>query len=1298
MRQDTATFALKNVAVSKSPRYVIELSFDSDNTVLWYFTSHTDCALPGGVNFTANVLAGLSGTSQTLAPDKANASIGNINFSLIDKAEIITDTLGDELVLGRSTRRQRVRVYVGFEGLAWADYTLVQTQLVSEIAFIDGVYQFRCTDIQREMRKDIFEPAKTTLAQSLTAAATTVEVYTTAAFEMVAHGTSYSDAPSSTVGYVKIEDEIIRYTGKTATQFTGCTRGALNTLAVAHAVDPGTAADRRTEVKEYVYLEMPALKLIYAILTGVLYGQGGATLPTSWHLGIDTSYVRLADYISADKVDLWNTADDEAGFVVRFTGIDKTDGKKFIEAELALLCGVFLPVYADGALGLKRMSNILSGAGYVQLLDESNVVSHGELTHDFTALHNIIQIEWNWEPAHEDFTRVNLLADSDSIIIHGRADTLKLAFRGLHGSLHSSTMLSQRFDALRDRFTGPPLKLSAQVLPSLNTLEVGDVVRVRLLNVRDFVANDFLDRSFEVQNISIDWITGNVGLKLFASSRAPKESSATSDATVISNAWYASEGTALSSVLTISGSNPGHVTASGTLNGTTDMNAAGSIFYYEGDLVIDPGVTINITGNVQLRIRGVLQNNGTISGVGGGIAGAAAVSPATSNTHHNLGTVGFLGSTEAGGGFYVLPTGFLNSVYFNSVRGAIVAGLNSVMPSFNITWDGVDLVGLPSDLRGTSGSGGMPSQRLTAGGYDAGGAGGNSGAGLMLISRGFAQGVAGVVNTSGAAGALAAELTDPGFTQYQMTAGSGAGGAPGGFLILLDGATASATGLTDSQFVALNGDTKVRAGRLISSSVTFAISSDPQKFYSHYVGTGDGSLFARPNLSGSRGGARVQYVPGSGTVEEDPAATVLIPPTNIGLASGPDEMLLGGDGTVIVRIKVMWTPSVDVRTLGYDLQFKRSSDSVWSSAPVIIGRDTTTAWIAGVRDGINYDVRIRSAGDVRLVSDWLTITNYLVIGKDTPPANVTGFSASQNGIVVVFKWDQVADEDLAGYEIRYIAQGLSDWDAAVPLTKVTRGTQITSAAVPPGSWTMLIKARDTSFNYSAAAASYDLDVFNVNDVIVGADQAPDWLGTKTNCEVHWTGKLVPSSTLDADQLTLQELFEQFVPYPPTTCTYEAPAVDLGFVYEVRAWASFEASLGPGITEGFMDPKLQIDYHSGAGYDGFEDWTIGTIDMRYFKSKFSWDTTDGLGYVSSFKPSLDVQPHEESGVVTVAVGGTAVVFVERYYATPNIQLTVSGGTALHPSHYNLSATGFSVKVFDAAGVDVGGTVHWRAYGD
>lgn len=1020
MRTDTSPFEAKNKAPNKRPRYVIEIAFDSANTILRYFTSHDDAALPGGASATLGVIESISGTSQTLQADEANASIGNITFKVADKASAITSLLGTQLALGRSTRRQRVRFYVGYEGLAWADYSLVQTQLLTDLAWDGGAYTFRCMDVQREMRKTVFDRAKTNLALTVEENVTTIDVVSTAAFTMVAHGTSYSDSPSATVGYIKIQDEVIKYTGATSTQFTGCTRGALNTRPARHEADQNVAADKRTPVDEYVYLEMPALKLMYALLTGTLHNQGGATLPTKWHLGIPTTYVRLADFTS--KPDLWDAADDTKGFVVRLEDLDKSDGKKFIEQQLARLCGVFMPIYASGELGLRRMANILAGAAYVRELNDTNIVEISELRHDFESLHNNLQVNWNWEPAFSEFTRINLLIDASSITQHGKADPLKLEFRGLHGSIHSSAILAQRFDALRDRYSGPPLRLSARVLPSCNTLEVGDVVRVRTSKIRDFVANGALDRSFEIQNVKIDWVTGNVNLDLFASSQAPGALAATADASVISNAWYTSQGTDLASVLTITGSNPGHVSANGTIAGGTDMNAAPSIFYYNGDLQIDVGVTVNVTGNAQLRIKGFFQNNGTVNAKGGGIAGAAAIGAVTGPASFTPGTQGFIGSIEAGGGLSLnkIKIGFSNGSMFIpnelSTQAPALAGVNAVVPPLNLKWTGSALQGIPTDMRGTSGSSGMPVYAGdTAFPNAAGGAGGASGAGLCLVCRGFAQGVAGKVDVSGGDGSLGSlyDAAPPSGPAARYYAGSGAGGAPGALAILLDGASLSATGLSETGFIALQGKTPQPPGRAGAvEQFAYPVNS------SFFVGTGDGTSFPLASLSGARGGSRVQYVPNTSGAVADASPLGLVNPDSFSLFSRAVAKVGGG---YQVQLEGTWRASDDPMVAGYDLQYRKSTATAWTSSSSVVGRTATSSVIAtNLQPGIEYDARIRSAGSLRQTADtWVPIYRFyvaptMVSGLELDPTNRISYDTfGGNDATVVWR----ADSQQGSYDI-----------------------------------------------------------------------------------------------------------------------------------------------------------------------------------------------------------------------------------------------------------------------------------------
>jgi hypothetical protein len=1012
VRSDNLIFAAQNLAAAKSPRYTVEVAFDKAATDLHYFTSHDDAATPAAAAKTLGVVQNISGTSQTLDPANARSSIGAISFNLVDKSSAVRDLQYTKLVLGKSLRGMRMRVYIGFEGLAWADYVLVQTQLIDYVSFDGGVYKFQCSDIQREERKDIFDLATTNLALSISDTDTTIQCYDTSKFTLLAHGASYSDAPNQTVGYFKIDKETIRYTGKTSTSFTGCTRGVLNTKAEEHQIDPGAAQEQRAKIEEYVYLEMPAVKLIYAILTGKLYGQGANTLPTAWHLGIADSYVRLAD-LTGIGVDLWDIADDTKGVVVSFEGIGKQDGKQFIEKELLLLLGLFSPVYADGALGLRRMSGVLSGASYVLMLDESNVTRAGELKHDMQGLQNNLGIEWNWDDQNERFTRFTALIDADSIAVHGKANPLRLKFRGLTGNNHTTTTLAKQFDALRDRFAGPPLRIQVECLPSLNVLEVGDVARLRLASVRDFVSGGTLDRSFEIQNISIDWITGKLTLALFGSSQPASAISHTTDNTVIGNAWYTGAGTDLASVLTIAG---GVVTANGNLAGAADL--ANAIYYFNGDLTVGAGVTVTINNNVQLRIKGHLTVNGFIDGKGRGLAGVLAPDPPTSLTSHNVGVAGFIGSTEAGGN---LQNPDWPADFSTTARGASVIGPNPIVPAFNLEWTSAALLGLPSDLRGSSGSSGMPMLQYDGPTLYKAGDGGDGGAGLMIVCRGMSFGVAGKIDlsgTDGTAGTLV-YLTNPTFYNMGIGSGSasggGAGGAPGGCLVALDGNAALAPDL--GTFFASQGVTPI-TGSPLSQIDAKDWSGEGHVWSSYFVGTGDGVIFPRPDLGGYNGGCRIQYVLAEPAAAQDSDVGKLAAPTNLQLIAGQAEIIIQADGTVVPRIKATWTASTDPRAAGYELQFKPTSGSDWYYSMFgIVGRDKTTAYLDGVMDGVGYDVRLRSRDDVGGSSDWISGA-VTITSKDAPPTSPTKLIAAQNGMLAVFRVDRVADFDLYGIEFR----------------------------------------------------------------------------------------------------------------------------------------------------------------------------------------------------------------------------------------------------------------------------------------
>lgn len=907
MRTDAYPFSIQNTARVKSPRFVIKIEFETDSI---YMTSHSDIVgVPGTVIH--GVLQEPTALTQKIVPDEGRSEIGAFSFKLIDKNSQFTDEVRSRLQDGHGMRARKVRFWVGYKyiptfgeegfgaggfgtggfgtgtetdpyAVQFYNFQLFQTQIVKDCGYENGVYAERCNDITRELRAYIFDVKTTTLRQSITATDTTIPVYTTEGFQAVYHGAAYADAPNQLAGYIKVGDEIIRWTSKTDDSFTGCTRGVLSTKAVAVTVNDTANQDSRPKVSEYIYLEMPAVKLLWAVMTGWQYGTA-TTLPPHWHLGVSTDYLVEADFTGIG-LDLWDPTDDTAGFVVQFRGIGKTDGKKFIESELLMLLGCYQPVYSDGRLGLKKMNQVLADAAYVVELNERNVVSVGELLHDMDGMHNQLKIAWNYNGS--DYTRATVFIDAASVSTHGAVPLKTLSFKGLQGSRHTNAIIKQRLNCFRDRYTAPPQKIQVRVLPSMSRLEVGDIVRLKLTHVRDFagvVAG--IDRSFEIQQASYNYHSGDIELTLFGSTAAADTSESDNDSgsAALPDAFYTALGTNLTSALTINVIGGVGVVAAGTytLTGNANMNAAGAVYYYNGDLSIPDGVTINVTQNVQIRVKGFLTVDGDIVGTGNGLAGV----PGTGVLYDQpAGQRGYFGATRGMDGLIRRQNpgrGPGYSVVYSTVPCTSTSGTHSVAPLLSLAVSGNSLLGLPSDMRGTSG--GPGGQIIRAEGevvatgraqqdlvytYSLiadGGTGADGGAGLILISRGVTFGASSLINLSGDNSAT------PSPTSSNEMPGAGGVGCPGCLYVLIDG--------SDNFFPDIGGHFLAKTGTT-GAPLQYTLGDIVGSLDGPIEGSIDAGFLS--NVDYSNAAYRIQYIPASETAQDDDDVPV---PSDLAAAS-----------------------------------------------------------------------------------------------------------------------------------------------------------------------------------------------------------------------------------------------------------------------------------------------------------------------------------------------------------------------------------------------------------------------------
>lgn len=1094
MRNDPPVYVIANEIPNKEPRYTIEIARNLSSTEFFYITSHEDSTTPDGSDTIPGVVEtrGISSTSQQLNPDEGRATIGRLTIRAVDVGGELTEEF-HEL---DSLRGRRVRVYMGYAlqdgGLtAWEDYTLAQTQIIDSVKFDRGAYVLQCSDVQRSARNDIFDLAETTLAQSISLGDTVVEVYDTSKFQMLSHGPSYSDAPNQTVGYFKIGDMVVRYTGMTSTSFTGCTLGVLGTKAEAIEIDDETDPERREKVEEFVYIELPGPKIAYALLTGSLYGEG-KSIPSGWHLGMSGQYVRTSDFVNIGN-DWWDPNDDERGRILRFEGLKKTDAKKFLEQEIYLLLGAYSPVHSNGELGLRRMSSILADAPHVVYLDERHIVSHSDLTYDMGAIHNQIVIRWNWSDTRENYTRTNALVDAESISKHGAAPVKTMEFRGLHGSRHTYNTLVQLFDSYRDRYSGPPLRMSITLQMRHNAIEIGDIVRVSLSNVRDHVTGQSLNRSFEVQSVRTDWIQGRVTLNLFGSSHpASLAPVSAGSGTAIDDSLYSSAGVNIETL-------PGVIKTGDVIRITQDLNllshgigsddirSSSAIVYALGDLQLDAGVKLTVSKNTQIRHLGHFTISGEIDGVGNGNEGAIPYTyqewkdgvvfggDEYRNRGYNIGIPGGFGTTKPGG-YWVVYWG-LNS----SVEGPPLPGVLSQVPSYDID---ENLNGLPSDLSGTSGSSG-PWFELFGNPENSaqGGAGGNGGAGLLLVGRGVSIEGSGKIDLSGTDGTIGDDALINQLGQFGRYSGAGAGGAPGGLLIVRDGTANTVTGLTSH--IAYLGDSPivedaeivwpgetVQAGKIVQPPPGYQRQSMSQS--ARRVITLSPAQSAQPDIP------NIAPDPISLTVEE-----------HINTPFGPNAS--------ISSLEVTVTPPTPKNGYYYANIYIREPGKAWAlSGPAM------DEWVINVpADGKSYEIQARAVSINGNVASSGPVVSVTVQGKTAPPANVTGFQLQALGGIARLRWNLHPDADVrAGGQIliRHTSRTIgADWAEAVPIGSAVPGNAA-STEVPLLHGTYMAKAQDFGGRVSVSEARAISTVANIIklNVVEILREDPEFYGVKTN--------------------------------------------------------------------------------------------------------------------------------------------------------------------------------------------------------
>ena len=167
--------------------------------------------------------------SQQLEQDRGSVtSVTNLKIGLIDTSADITQLFTQ--LRGRVLSKE-AKVFYMYEGGSFPDDAIVLLDgVITDLTFKAGIVEVRVSHPFQFLRTTLFREFESELTDETASDATSITVDRQVMF--------LSTADSNFKTYIKINDEIIRYTQvtnfSTTTIFEGLTRGDLNTIAAAH--------------------------------------------------------------------------------------------------------------------------------------------------------------------------------------------------------------------------------------------------------------------------------------------------------------------------------------------------------------------------------------------------------------------------------------------------------------------------------------------------------------------------------------------------------------------------------------------------------------------------------------------------------------------------------------------------------------------------------------------------------------------------------------------------------------------------------------------------------------------------------------------------------------------------------------------------------------------------------------------------------------------------------------------------------------------------------------------------------
>lgn len=356
-----------------------------------------------------------------------------------------------------------------------------------------------------------------------------------------------------------------------------------------------------------------------------------------------------------------------------------------------------------------------------------------------------------------------------------------------------------------------------------------------------------------------------------------------------------------------------------------------------------------------------------------------------------------------------------------------------------------------------------------------------------------------------------------------------------------------------------------------------------------------------------------------------------------------------------------------------------------------------------------------------------------VVGKAAPPADVQGFEARQTQRGVKLTWQHNEDIDLWGYEIRMGER----WETGIVIASIITENHYTVEPLPDGTYRFMIKAVDSSGNYSIYPATVDITIEGVNEyinVVIDTDElttdpiangiktnlilvSPEISGapqTKLTCYHMLTDQDVPNWTNQTSQIIN---YDGSIVY---NVSYETNTIDTGIIDRMNftlfttidsndlsatniSYPNRTNLTYPNDTNEHITFPVDINIYYSTSNDNltWSDWKefngISVANGRFFKFKvsYSWETPTGILSIFSIRYTIDV-PDKELIIknLYVPTSGITITYSDygkTFLTSPYVGVTVVGNEVKIPIVSNKTTTSFDLKLVDYNNNSVDGYV-------